>query len=417
MKKLLIIIAFALLALTGSAQEKNPQLAASIHENLFRTGIVLNPYEYLPAAETPVPKGYKPFYISHYGRHGSRSDWPADGYRGVRDKFARAHEAGLLTPEGEKAYEMINGIVEKYNDMGGRLTPRGAREHRQIAHRMYNKYKKVFNSGNRRVRAISSVSPRCIISMAAFTGELLSLNPKLDIGWDTGEQYMKYISGGSTPDIRRDAKPLIDADATAHTPDTATFLARVFTDPEAGRQLTGGARKLFDETMYIGVASGAYDCDDTILRLFNEDDLCWQEQHWSMYMYLHECNSVEFGDRRMALPEVQAFLDDVMDKADEVIANGNYVADLRFGHDTHLLGICSRIGLEGIGERLNALQCKDWPCYFNAPFAGNLQIVFYRNKAGDVLVKFYLNERERKLLTLEGGPYYRWEDVKATFRK
>ena len=29
-------------------------------------------YVYKPLAETAAPKGYKPFYISHYGRHGSR---------------------------------------------------------------------------------------------------------------------------------------------------------------------------------------------------------------------------------------------------------------------------------------------------------------------------------------------------------
>ena len=110
MKRIAFFVVFALLTMLCSAQEKNPQLAASIHENLFRTGIVLNPYEYLPAAETPAPKGYKPFYISHYGRHGSRSDWPADGYRGVLEKFTRAHEAGLLTEQGEEAYLIIADV-------------------------------------------------------------------------------------------------------------------------------------------------------------------------------------------------------------------------------------------------------------------------------------------------------------------
>ena len=252
--------------------------------------------------------------------------------------------------------------------------------------------------------------------MAAFTGELLSLNPKLDIGWDTGEQYMRYISGGDTPEIRDATKPLLDAEQAKHQYDTATFLARVFTDPAAGRAITGPALKFLNETMDVGVASGAYDCDDTILRLFSEDDLYWHERYWSMYMYLRHCNSVEFGDKRMSLPEVRAFFDDVMEKADEVIANGNYVADLRFGHDTHLLGICARLGLEGIGERLNAEQCKDWMCSMFAPFAGNLQMVFYRNKSGDVLVKFFINERETRLVSLPGGPYYRWDDLKELFK-
>ena len=416
MKKLLFVFVFACACLCLSAQEKDARLEAFIKENPFRAGTVLTPYEYIPAAETPVPKGYKPFYISHYGRHGSRSDWPADGYRGVMDKFSKAHEAGLLTEQGEKAYENVKKVFEQYNDMGGRLTPRGAREHRQIAGRMYKKYKKVFRGGSRRVRAISSTSPRCIISMAAFTGELLSLDPKLDIGWDTGEKYMSYISGGSTKEVRDLTEPILQADFAAHPRDTATFLARVFKDPAAGHALTGPARPFLDQTLDIAVASGAFDCDDSLLRLFSDDDLYWHEAHYSMYLYIRECNSVEFGDMRMANPEIKAFFKDVTDKADEVIEKGNYVADLRFGHDTHLLGICSRLGLEGVGERLTVAQSQMWPCCRCAPFAGNLQMVFYRSKAGDVIVKFFLNERETRLISLPGGPYYRWEDVKELFK-
>ena len=31
-----------------------------------------------PVALPPAPKGYKPFYISHYGRHGARYAWQSD---------------------------------------------------------------------------------------------------------------------------------------------------------------------------------------------------------------------------------------------------------------------------------------------------------------------------------------------------
>ena len=43
-------------------------------------------------------------------------------------------------------------------------------------------------------------------------------------------------------------------------------------------------------------------------------------------------------------------------------------------------------------------------------------MVFYRNKAGEVLVKLYVNEREVRLTTLPGGPYYRWEEFKQTIQ-
>lgn len=43
-----------------------------IEENPDRAGGVYHYYEYSPSTFTKAPKGYKPFYISHYGRHGSR---------------------------------------------------------------------------------------------------------------------------------------------------------------------------------------------------------------------------------------------------------------------------------------------------------------------------------------------------------
>ena len=43
--------------------------------------------------------------------------------------------------------------------------------------------------------------------------------------------------------------------------------------------------------------------------------------------------------------------------------------------------------------------------------AANVQFVFFRNPAGDVLVRILHNERDAGL-PLGGGPYYRWE----TFR-
>lgn len=40
--------------------------------------------------------------------------------------------------------------------------------------------------------------------------------------------------------------------------------------------------------------------------------------------------------------------------------------------------------------------------------ASNLQMIFYRNKKGEVLVKFLFNESETSIPSLGPGPYYRW---------
>jgi hypothetical protein len=390
-------------------------LPTGIEDNLYRTGVNTSPYEYFPQAETPVPAGYKPFYISHYGRHGSRSDWGGAHYEKVLEAFGKAHEAGVLNEEGEKAYGTIQEIFRLHNDMNGRLTPRGAREHRAIAGRMYGKYKKVLGSG--KIRAVSSTVPRCIVSMAAFTGELLSRNPKLDIGWDTGERFMEYCSSHEPKDLTVDAYKLITKHAESQKPDTVTFASHVFNDVDAGRAAVGGSiEKLLDGTLSFAAISGSFDQDDNLLRLYNLADLEHYARNVSLNLYLRQCNSLEFGDRRMAVPETVNCVEDVIAKADAAIADGEYAADFRFGHDYQLLAVSSLMGIKGIGERMTADEAVNWPCWQYSPFAGNLQMIFYKNAAGDVLVKFYINERETGLLGLEGGPYYKWEDVKQIWK-
>ena len=418
MRRIIVTLVLALAALVfASAQDaKNPELEALLQENIFRTGVNTNPYEYLPQAETKVPAGYKPFYISHYGRHGSRSDWEGEDYGTAVNMYTKAHELGLLTDEGERAYKEVTEIVALHNHMDGRLTARGAREHRGIANRMYHQYTKVFKGKNRTVRAVSSTSPRCIVSMAAFTAELLSLNPRLDMGWDTGNAFMTYCSSVDPDDVHDEAYKLITAHADAHAPDVDRFLARIFKDPSKCSELVGKPEDILNGTFAIAAICASFDHSDFLLRLFTPDDRYWYAQNVSMNLYLRQCNSVEFGERRMAVPEVQGFVDDVVAKADDAIEKGNVAADLRFGHDYQLLAVCSRIGIKGIAERLDSRQCLDWPGYLYSPFAGNLQMVFYRNRKGEVLVKFFINERETSLITLPGGPYYKWEDVKEAFK-
>ena len=130
-----------------------------------------------------------------------------------------------------------------------------------------------------------------------------------------------------------------------------------------------------------------------------------------MEFYLRQCNSVEFGDSRMAF--VTPLINDIIERADAAIATGEYCADLRFGHDYQLLALGAFLGLEGVGERLDQHSCQDWAGWRYTPFAANIQLIFYRNARGDVLVKPLLNEREVRIIGLPGGPYYPWPALRS----
>ena len=418
---------------------KNPETVRLIHENLERAGINTNPYEYLPGGPgqaaaagkneakagaaagakngaktgvmTKAPKGYKPFYISHYGRHGSRSDWAGSKYPWVTEKYDALENEGLLTEEGKIAVARVREIISLHGGMDGRLTQRGQDEHRQIAARMFTNYPGVFKKGSHKVRALSSVAQRCIISMTAFTGELLRREPKLDITWDTGAAFQGICSTEDTREIKKAVNKVLEDQAAEHIPDTAGFYRKLFTDPSKARTITEDPIKLMRYTFDIASIAGSYYMDDRLMRVFSEDDLYWYAQNVAMMLYLRQCNSVEWGDERMK--PVQELVDDIVTKADEAIKTGDVAADLRFGHEYQLLAISSRLGVSGVAERLSAETSRDWQGFLYSPFACNLQMIFYKNAKGDVLVKFLLNEREANLITLEGGPYYRWEDVKA----
>ena len=55
-----------------------------------------------------------------------------------------------------------------------------------------------------------------------------------------------------------------------------------------------------------------------------------------------------------------------------------------------------------------------WQDYRVSPMGANLQLIFYRDKKNDILVKFLLNECEVALpLKSKMVPYYSWKEVET----
>ena len=125
---------------------------------------------------TPAPKGYRAFYISHYGRHGSRYLIGQDEYSAPLEVLARADSLGKLTPLGADVLRRVRLLEAEADGRLGELTPLGAEQHRQIARRMYERFPDVFK-GDVCVDAKSTVVIRCILSMENELQELLRLNP------------------------------------------------------------------------------------------------------------------------------------------------------------------------------------------------------------------------------------------------
>ena len=142
---------------------------------------------------SPAPKGYKPFYVSHYGRHGSRYLIGDRDYKWLVDLFEEAHREGALSDLGEDTRQRLLKVWEEAEGHGGDLTPLGIRQHRGIAERMYAAFPEAFK-GNPSISARSTVVLRCAMSMVAFGDRLKELNPNLRISYEASHKYMDYLN-------------------------------------------------------------------------------------------------------------------------------------------------------------------------------------------------------------------------------
>ena len=105
MKRLTLILMTAALAMTMTAQTAREEIEA----NKYLAGSNYLDYDrqMTTKALTPAPKGYTPFYMSHYGRHGSRWLIAKDSYTSVVEPMQKARQYGKLTAKGEEVLRQL----------------------------------------------------------------------------------------------------------------------------------------------------------------------------------------------------------------------------------------------------------------------------------------------------------------------
>ena len=421
MKKLFIILTTLVLA---AAPLRGQDVKALLRENPERYADVFHSYE-APAAiaDTPAPKGYEPFYVSHYGRHGSRYHTSLKPVTRVSELFDSLDSLGLLTEEGARIHADLK-MLERYHDgQEGYLTLRGGREHQGIAQRLYDRVPGVFTQADRdRIVAESSYVQRCIQSLANFTMVLKGNAPQLRFDVYAGERFMRHISPGTSVPRNDSHYAVFDSVLYARFDPTRVMNAW-FKDPWDAAQHLGkyDVRNFIYYVYYAGAICQCliddYDPVPDLFQYFTEDEL---------YSLWYCCNMSHFDSMANTLENGCRFnetgrkiLADFIEKADAAVAGNNVAANLRFGHDSGLLPLLSYLRLEGYEEIISMTEAAEhgWYCFEQMPMGSNLQLIFYRDKKGDVLVKILRNEHETTIPALKPykGPYYRWKDLRNYF--
>lgn len=353
-----------------------------------------------------VPDGYMPFYISHYGRHGSR--WlPSDSrYEWVLQQFADVSD---LTRKGRSARRRLHRIWENARGNGGKLTSLGEKQHRGIARRMLHNFPMIL-AGTTDVEAHSSVVGRCVKSMDAFVGELRSQMPSLQITTVTDSAEMRFMSYDS-PDL----KLLQQETRIPLGISPRAFVNRLFKDPAR----VADGESLLSEV--FAIASDMQDVEDLNISLY---DLFTEEEMRALYIWncakMFHQNGTGTASRGIPAQCAANLWQNIVDEADEAIAGRRPYVNLRFGHDTALYRLLSLL------KASLASSCGrgtvEGPLDEIVPMAANLQMIFCRDSSNRVVVGFFLNERPAvlgglspMLTTVKGTAWYLWDEVKARY--
>lgn len=412
-----LAVVLAIFCLGVNAQTTFEEISADLN----KAGGVYLAYPTVETKQTPAPKGYKPFYVSHYGRHGSRYLLSDRDYQWIIQLMEKAETVNGLTPLGHDVLKRLNMVWEEAQGRAGDLTPLGVRQHQGIAERMSKNFPEVFR-GKRHVSARSTVVYRCAMSMVAFGDRLKQLNPQLDMSYEMSEKYMSYLnyhSARSNAFTHGKKGPWVEEyrkfeEAQVH-PDR--LVSTLFSNADFIRCEVNPSELMWG-LYWIAVDMQDMETPVSFFDLFTAKEMfdLWQCVNYRFYMG----NANPLASNGIVMANAKSLVENILESADAAIKDRSIAATLRFGHDGNVIPLLALLQIENFDVAVAgpAEVYKHW-CDFKAtPMASNVQIVFFENKAGDILVKFMHNEKEVHVpVKTDQWPFYHWNDVKEYYQK
>lgn len=418
MRHLLAILAALAMSVSAIAQQslqeefrKNPSRSAS--NSVIYPGPVQKKL-------TAAPKGKKPFYLSHYGRHGSRYLTKTKDYGYLLNTLGKAQQENKLTPLGCDVLKRVTILAQEAQNRWGDLTPLGGQQMQEISHRMAKNFPEIFKKKNVHVDARSTVVGRCMLSMSYAILQLARENPKLNITTEANQCDMYYMfpQDKKLTELARSEQSIqaYESHRLKHS-HWNRLLSSLFNDTAYVRKNI----KDIEFNYFLFRMAGSIQNTElrdkiTLYDIYTPDEIM---ENWiidNAWWYIGFGPAPQSSGNQ---PFIQRpLLRKIIEQADSCIALPSPNVHLRFGHDTMVLPLVCLMGINGYDQQitnLDSLGAKGWINHYIFPMAGNLQLVFYRKNAKDrdVIVKVLVNENEATLpVKTDMAPYYHWKDVR-----
>ena len=367
---------------------------------------------------TPSPKNYEPYYMSHYGRHGSRWLISDGNYSNPIATLKIAKEQGKLTPLGLKTLAAIEEIYATADKRLGDLTTVGERQHHGIGKRMTQNFPEIFKTKNIKIDARSTTVNRCILSMIAECEELAAANPTANIHNDVSESLQYYLNQPWDGLVQKLGKSTGDKEEREYTmkwTHPERLMKQLFND-QAYVYNNVNANQLMRQIFHVASNMQSHDTDLELFSLFTDEEVydLWRINNVGWYV---DYGASPVSSSKMPFSQLN-LLKNIIATADTVTQTQ---ATLRFGHEVCVMPLACLLELDNCGMAVSNLDELDkyWRNYRIFPMGCNIQLIFYRpkkGKTGDILVKALLNEREAYLpIKTTQWPYYNWQELRTYY--
>jgi len=374
----------------------------------------LRPYP-VPASSVTVPDSLTAVFINHIGRHGSRFPASAANSMSMRKALLRADSIGTITSLGRELLQITNLVINMSDGRWGALDSLGMAEQRGIASRMVMSYPEIFGSTSK-VHAISSYSPRAMMSMYSFTHQMDRLNNKLEFTTSTGRQNSQLLRPFDTDpeyiNFRKSEvyKTPYDEHIASVCPTSA--IRRVLGDNYPFADKDDELRLALTEYYIIaGLSAMGLTYDPLKLFTIEEYNALWSCLNMRQYLQrtATTLSSVPADIAGQLVLDLIATTDNAID------GKSDYSAYLRFGHAETIMPLTSLLRLPGCYYLTNYFDtvALHWRDFEVVPMASNLQFILLRNARGIYYLRVDLNECPICLIPNDQRIYIPWSEARA----
>ena len=409
------------------------------------------PYRELGEGPEQAPEGYNLCYVSHVGRHGSRY-FNMSSPRHRMMAFISEYSS-FLKPKGRKLMRDLDKVQVCSDKHPGELSALGEKELFAMGRRMGERTANLL--GGSRVVTYSTNSGRVMRTRDCFVAGLLDRVPSVEV--DTVEfrskgKVFKEVRGYEMSNEQQEFTNKVGsryAETLWREYDPKPFLDRYLY-----RERRGSVCPLFaDDGLGRRYVYCVFECASAflssgeplpdMLRYFSEEDLY---QLWAnrSNQWVGRCGIARQNGAVRPLTLGRGIAEEIIDDADAALtvtpacsasacsasacsacpasaatqassASASPAATLRFTHDSYIVPLLAYLDIEGCSFDRDTDTYSQFLDFDIVTMGVNLQLFFYRNAAGKVLVQILLNEKPVRLRSLspETASFYAWQDLRA----